>query len=176
MEEYEMVLDVIKKRQSVRSYQEKEIPEEILQEVLEAGRLAPSAYNHQDWKFIVVKDKSLIRKLVTACLNENQFIGEAPVVIAGCTTNPDCVMPNGEHCYSIDLAIALDHMSLQATSLGLGTCWIGVYSQDQVKKILSVPENFRIVALMPVGYSKELKSKRGRKSLSEIICYNKYTS
>ena len=169
-----MVLEAIKKRQSVRSYQEKEIPEEVLQEILEAGRLAPSAYNHQDWKFIVVKDKKLIKKLVTACLNENQFIGEAPVVIAGCTTNPDRVMPNGEHCYPIDLAIALDHMSLQATSLGLGTCWIGVYSQDQVKDILDVPKNIRIVALMPVGYPKELGSKRGRKSLSDIVCYDKY--
>ena len=171
-----MVLEVIKKRQSVRSYREKEIPEEVLQEILKAGRLAPSAYNNQNWKFIVVKDESLRKKLVTACLNENIFIGEAPVVIAGCATNPDNIMPNGEHCYPIDLAIALDHMSLQASSLGLGTCWIGVYSQDQVKEILGVPENVRIVALMTVGYSKELKSKRGRKSLSEIICYNKYTS
>ena len=171
-----MVLEAIKKRQSVRGYQEKKIPEEVLQEILEAGRLAPSAYNHQEWKFIVVKDEGLRKKLVTACLNENIFIGEAPVVIAGCAINPDRIMPNGEHCYPIDLAIALDHMSLQATSLGLGTCWIGVYSQDQVKEILGVPENVRIVALMPVGYPKELKSKRGRKSLSEIICYNKYTS
>jgi len=171
-----MVLEAIKKRQSVRSYQEKEIPEEALQEILEAGRLAPSAHNNQDWKFIVIKDESLRKKLVTACLNENIFIGEAPVVIAGCATNADNIMPNGEHCYPIDLAIALDHMTLQASSLGLGTCWIGVYSQDQVKEILGVPENVRIVALMPVGYPKELKSKRGRKPLSEIICYNKYTS
>jgi len=148
-----MVLEAIKKRQSVRSYQDKEIPEEILQEILEAGRLAPSAKNTQSWKFIVVKDKSLRRKLVPACKNQ-EFVGEAPVVIAGCGTDPDYVMSNGEHAYSIDLAIALDHMSLEAASLGLGTCWIGAFYQDKVKEILSIPEGVRIVNLLTLGYPK----------------------
>ena len=170
-----MVLEAIKKRQSVRSYQDKEIPEEILQQILEAGRLAPSAKNTQSWKFIVVKDENLRKKLIPAC-KDQKFVGEASVVIAGCATNPDYIMSNGEHAYSIDLAIALDHMSLEAASLGLGTCWIGAFYQDQVKEILNVPEDVRIVSLMPVGYPKELGSKTGRKSLSEIICYNKYTS
>jgi len=83
-------------------------------------------------------------------------------------------MSNGEHAYAIDLAIALDHMSLEAASLGLGTCWIGAFYQDQVKEILGVPEEVRIVSLMSVGYPKELGNKKGRKLLSEIICYNKY--
>ncbi|GAG65253.1 unnamed protein product [marine sediment metagenome] len=170
-----MVLEAIKKRQSVRSYQDKEIPEDVLQQVLEAGRLAPSASNKQNWKFIVVKDEDLRKKLVPACKNQ-EFIGEAPVVIAGCGTDPDYVMTCGEHSYSIDLAIALDHMSLEAASLGLGTCWIGAFYQDQVKEILSVPEDVRVVSLMPLGYPKKLGTKTGRKPLSEIICYNKYTS
>jgi len=170
-----MVLEAIKKRQSVRSYQDKEIPEDILQEILEAGRLAPSAKNTQSWKFVIVKDKNLREKLIPACKNQ-EFVGEAPIVIAGCATNPEYVMSNGEHSYPIDLAIALDHISLEAASLGLGTCWIGAFYQDQVKEILDVPEDVRVVALMPVGYPKELKNKKGRKPLSEIICYNKYTS
>jgi len=170
-----MVLEAIKKRQSVRSYQEKEIPEEILQQILEAGRLAPSASNRQGWKFIVVKDEHLKQKLVPVCRNQ-KFVGEASLVIVGCATNLEHIMPCGEHSYPIDLAIALDHMSLEAASLGLGTCWIGAFYQDQVKEILSVPKNIRIVALMSVGYPKELGSKTGRKPLSEIICYNKYTS
>ena len=168
-----MVLEAIKKRQSVRSYQDKEIPEEILQQILEAGRLAPSAKNTQSWKFIVVKDKDLRKKLVPACKNQ-EFVGEAPVVIAGCGTDPNYVMSNGEHAYSIDLAIALDHMSLKAASLGLGTCWIGAFYQGQVKKVLGIPEEVRVVALMPVGYPKELDLKRGRKPLLEIVCYDKY--
>lgn len=169
-----MVLEVIKKRQSVRSYQDKEIPEKILQQILEAGRLAPSANNRQPWKFIVVKDKDLRKKLVPACKNQ-KFVGEASVVIVGCATNPNYKMGYGEYSYAIDLAITLDHISLQATSLGLGTCWIGAFYQDQVKKLLDVPEGVRVVALMPVGYSKELGLKRGRKPLSEIVCYNKYS-
>lgn len=168
-----MVLEVIRKRQSVRSYQDKEIPEEVLQQVLEAGRLAPSASNKQCWKFIVVKDEDLRKKLIPACKNQ-KFIGEAPVVIAGCATNPDYVMTCGEHSYPIDLAIALDHMSLQAAALGLGTCWIGAFYQDQVKEILGVPEDVRVVSLMPLGYPKELGTKTERKPLSEIICYNKF--
>ncbi len=170
-----MVLEAINKRQSVRSYQDKEIPEDILQQVLEAGRLAPSANNKQHWKFIVVKDKDLRKKLVPACRNQ-KFIGEAPVVIAGCATNPDYVMTCGEHSYSIDLTIALDHMSLQAASLGLGTCWIGAFYQDQVKEILGVPEDVRITSLMPLGYPEKLGTKTERKPLSEIVCYNKYSS
>jgi len=169
-----MVLEAIKKRQSVRSYLAKEIPEDVLQQVLEAGRLAPSASNRQDWKFIVVKNEDLRKKLVPACKNQ-EFVEEAPIVIAGCGTNPDYVMPNGEHTYSIDLAIALDHMSLEAASLGLGTCWIGAFYQDQVKEILGVPEDVRIVNLLILGYPKELRTKTGRKPLSEIICYDKYT-
>jgi len=169
-----MVLEAIKKRQSVRSYQDKEIPEDVLRQVLEAGRLAPSANNKQHRKFIVVKDKDLRKKLVPACKNQ-EFVGEAPVVIAGCGTDPDYVMSNGEHAYSIDLAIALDHMSLEAASLGLGTCWIGAFYQDQVKEILGVPKDVRIVNLLTLGYPKKLGTKTERKPLSEIICYDKYT-
>ena len=170
-----MVLEVIRKRQSVRNYQDKEIPEEILQEILEAGRLAPSASNRQGWKFIVVKDEHLKQKLVPACRNQ-KFVGEASVIIVGCATNLEHIMTCGEHSYPIDLAIALDHMSLQAAALGLGTCWIGAFYQDQVKVILGVPEDVRIVSLIPLGYPKELGSKTGRKSLSEIVCYDKYIS
>ena len=170
-----MILEAIKKRQSVRSYQDKEIPEAVLRQVLEAGRLAPSANNKQHWKFIVVKDKDLRKKLVPACKNQ-EFVGEAPVVIAGCGTDPDYVMSNGEHAYSIDLAIALEHMSLEAASLGLGTCWIGAFYQEQVKEILGVPEGVRIVNLLTLGYPEKLGPKTGRKPLSEIVCYDKYSS
>ena len=170
-----MILEAIRKRQSVRSYQDKEIPEEILHEVLEAGRLAPSAGNRQGWKFIVVKDRDLKQKLVPACRNQ-KFVGEASVVIAGCATNLEHIMRCGEHSYPIDLAIALDHMSIQAAALGLGTCWIGAFYQDEVKKILMIPKGVRVVALMPLGFPRELGSNTMRKPLSETVCYDKYTS
>ena len=168
-----MILDIIKKRQSVRSYLKREIPEELLNKILEAGRLAPSATNRQPWKFIVVKDKELKKQLVPACKNQG-FVGEASVVIVGCATDPSYKMGNGDYSYSVDLAIALDHISLQATDLGLGTCWIGAFYQDKVKEALDIPEDLNVVALMPLGYPKELGVKKGRKDLSEIVCYDKY--
>ena len=168
-----MALEVINKRQSVRSYLNKEISEELLQQVLEAGRLAPSAKNSQPYKFIVVKDKKLKEKLIPACKNQG-FVGEASVVIVGCAVNPGYKMGNGDYSYSIDLAIAFDHMSLQAAALNLGTCWIGAFYQDKVKEVLEVPEDINVVALMPLGHPKELGAKRGRKPLSEIVCYDKY--
>jgi len=170
-----MILEVIRKRQSVRSYQDKEIPEEILNEILETGRLAASASNRQDMKLLVIKDRHLKQKLVPAC-RDQKFIGEASVVIVGCATNPERIMLCGEHSYPIDLAIALDHMSIQAVALGLGTCWIGAFYQDEVKKILMIPKGVRVVALMPLGFPKELRSKAARKPLSEIVCYDKYST
>jgi len=168
-----MVLEAIKKRQSVRSYLSKEIPEELLQQVLEAGRLAPSASNRQAWKFIVVKDEDLKQKLVPVCRNQ-KFVGEASVVIVGCAKNLEHIMPCGEYSYPIDLAIALDHMSLQAAALGLGTCWIGAFYQEEIKEILRIPKNVRVVSVMTLGHPKELGIKTGRKPLSEIVCYDKY--
>ena len=168
-----MILEAIKKRQSVRSYLDKEIPEELLRQVLEAGRLAPSAKNIQPWRFIVVKDNKIKEQLVPACKNQ-KFVGEASVVIVGCATNPGYRMGNGVHSYSIDLAIALDHMSLQAAELNLGTCWIGSFYQDKVKEVLDIPEEISVVALMPLGFPQTLGAKRGRKTLSEIVCYEKY--
>ncbi|MBA7549072.1 NADH dehydrogenase [subsurface metagenome] len=168
-----MILEAIKKRQSIRSYLNKEIPEELLQQILEAGRLAPSACNNQPWKFIVVRDKNLKKKLVLAC-NNQKFVGEASLIIVGCATNPSYKMGNGEYSCTLDLAIALEHMNLESISLGLGNCWIGAFNEDQVKEVLGVPEEVLIVALMSVGYPKELGMKKGRKPLSEIICYDKY--
>ena len=101
----------------MRSYRDKEISKDVLHHVLEVGRLAPSASNKQNWKFIVVKDEDLRQLLVPACKNQGS-VGETPVIIAGCATDPDYVMTCGGHSYSIDLvAITLDHMSLKAASL-----------------------------------------------------------
>ena len=111
--------------------------------------------------------------MVPACKNQ-KFVGEASVVIVGCATNPGYRMGNGVQSYSIDLAIALEHMSLQADALGLGTCWIGAFYQDHVKEILEIPDDVSVVALMPLGFPKALGTKRGRKTLSEIVCYEKY--
>jgi len=166
-----MVLEAIKKRKSVRGYLDKKIPEDILKEIMEAARLAPSASNRQPWKLVVVQDKKLRQQLMQASRNQS-FVGEASVVIAGCATNINHIMPNGVHSYPVDLAIALDHVSLQAVELGLGTCWIGAFNQEKVKEILHITDDVTVVCLMTLGYPAGDGFKSSRKPLDEIVCYN----
>ena len=168
------VMDAIKERRSVRSYQDKDIPEDVLGEVLDAVRLAPSARNKQDWKFITVRDKNLRQKLVGVA-NNQQFVGEAPVVIAAVALDPDYVMSCQVPAYAVDLAIALDHLTLAAVEKGLGTCWIGAFDQEQAKKLLAVLDKYKIVALMPLGYPADNPGAKNRKDFSEVVCYDQFS-
>lgn len=168
------VYEAIKTRRSVRAYQDKPVPEDALNRILEAARLAPSASNRQDWKFIVVKDPETRKAIATAARNQ-QFIAEAPVVIVAVSLNPDRIMSCEVPAYAVDLAIAVDHITLAATAEGLGTCWIGAFSQDEMKKILNVPDKYKIVTLTPLGYPADSPRPKVRKSLEEIVCYEKFT-
>jgi nitroreductase len=161
------VFEAVKKRRSVRKFKEKDIPPEVLQKLLEAARLAPSATNRQPWKFIVVKEERRRKELAEAA-HRQWFIAEAPVIIAGVALEPERVMSNEVPAYPVDLAIALEHIVLQAVEEGLGTCWICAFDQERVKEILRVPRNLKVVALLPVGYPGESPSPRPRKPLSEI--------
>lgn len=163
------LFEVVEGRRSIRSFLDRDIDEVLLKKVLDAGRLAPSARNLQDWRFVVIRDKETRLKLAEAARNQ-QFIAQAPVVIAACGTS-NYVMTCGQHAYAIDVSIAVDHMTLAAFSLGLGTCWIGAFYEDKVKEILGVPPDVRVVALLPLGYPAEQPSARQRKSLSEIVAY-----
>lgn len=165
------VMDAIRKRRSVRGYLDREIEDDKLKAVLEAGRLAPSAHNGQEWKFVVVKDKALREKLSEAAKGQ-KFVAEAPVVIAACAVETEKVMSCGQTAYPIDLAIAVDHMTLKAVEEGLGTCWIGAFYEDRVKPILGIPEDVRVVVLLPLGYPSVEPGAPGRKPLEEIVCYD----
>lgn len=167
------VFDAIKSRRSIRSFKEEPIEEEKLLRVLEAGRLAPSAKNLQEWRYILVKDKELRRKVAVAC-NNQYFIAEAPVVIVGCATMADYVLTCGQPAHTIDVSISMDHMTLQAVEEGLGTCWIGAFKQDEVKRILNVPPEMRVVEIMPLGYPKFQPEPKPRMKLEEIIFHDKY--
>ena len=147
------LMQAIRARRSIRNFLDRSVEEEKLLAVLEAGRLAPSARNMQDWRFIVVRDAATRQRLAEAA-RDQQFVGQAPVVIAACGTS-DLVMTCGQPAYAIDVAIALDHMTLAAASLDLGTCWIGAFYEDKVKEILGVPQEIRVVALLPLGYPAE---------------------
>jgi nitroreductase len=167
------VFDAIKRRRSIRSFKEKPIEEQKLLRVLEAGRLAPSAKNMQEWRYILVKDKELRRKVAVAC-NNQYFIAEAPVVIVGCATMADYVLTCGQPAYTIDVSISMDHMTLQAVEEGLGTCWIGAFREDEVKRILNVPSEMRVVEVMPLGYPKFQPEPKPRMKLEEIVFYDRY--
>ena len=116
------VMEAIKKRYSVRSYQDHAVETDKLGSILEAARLAPSASNRQEWRFIVVQDKNIRQRLMQAA-KDQAFVGQAPVVIACCAKTDSHVMTCGQQCYPIDVAIAIEHMALKATEEGLGTCY-----------------------------------------------------
>ena len=160
-------------RKSIRHYQEKAIEAEKLSKVLEAGRLAPSAGNLQEWKFVVVSNKCTREKLAIAA-NNQKFVREAPVVIVACATITDYVMGR-QLAYPIDLAIAVDHLSLKAVEEGLGTCWVGSFDEDGIKKILDIPDTIRVVILLTMGYPKYIPGPRKRKRMEEIVAFEKWT-
>lgn len=161
------VLKAIKNRYSCRSYKTEPIPEEKLKKVLAAARLAPSAHNAQERKFVVVKDPEK-RKEVSQAAGQG-FIAQAPVVIVAVGLEPEHIMSSGNPAYAIDLAIAVDHMTLVAIEEGLGTCWIGAFSQEEVKKVLGIPKEYKVVVLLPLGFPADKPGPKTRKNLEEIV-------
>lgn len=169
------VFEAIQKRHSIRAYESSPVPEEKLIKILEAGRLAPSAGNIQPWHFIVVRDAEKRKRLAKA--RWAKFLAEAPVVIVGCGDQKA-----SPKWFTVDVAIAMQNMVLTATTEGLGTCWIGSFNEGEVKKLLKIPENYRIVALLAVGYPREklnfagriLHLVRRRKKLSEIVSFEEF--
>lgn len=167
------VFEAISKRRSIRKYKNTPVDDEKLEMILEAARIAPSAANRQEWKFIVVKNKETREKLVEAA-NGQKFVAEAPVTIVACSTESERVMPCGQYAYTVDLSIAMSFMILEATEQGLGTCWLGAYDEEKVRNILDIPERIRVPAMFTVGYADETPHQRPRKHLSEIISSEKY--
>ena len=167
------VHEAIKTRRSVRSYKPDPVPEESLKRILEAARLAPSGHNAQAWKFVVVKDEERRKKLVEAAAGQS-FVGEAPVVIAAVSLDPEHIMRCEVPAYAVDLAIAVDHMTLAAVEEGLDTCWIGAFSQSKVKQILGIPKEYKVVALLPLGFAKDEPEPKTRKNIEEVVCYESF--
>jgi len=167
------VLEAIRKRYSCRAYQEKSIEPEKLDVILEAARLAPSAKNTQDWRFVVVTGKETKRQ-VAETTNRPQVFQKAGAIIAACS-NSDYIMQCGQAIGPIDVAIALEHICLQATELGLGTCWIGSFDPKKVRRILGIPDDIVIVELMAVGYPADNRPEPKREPIDRIACYEKWT-
>jgi nitroreductase len=143
---------VIKTRRSVRAFSDKPVPDDALNRILEAGRLAPSACNFQPWRLIVVKDAAARNQLAKQACRQ-PFVAAAPVVIVCCGKKyPQQYNWIGEHLYLVDMGIAIDHMALAARNEGLGTCWIGAFDDQPVKKLLGIPADHDVVMMLPIGY------------------------
>ncbi len=162
------LLPEILHRRSVRRFKQEPIDSLKLERILEAGRLAPSAKNRQEWRFVVVQKKETLQLLQAACFGQEHVSG-APALIAACTTNVGYQMPNGQLSYPIDLTFASSFMLLQAVHEGLGTCCVTTFDEPEIKSILSVPYSMRVVMLLLIGTADEQPEPAGRKPLKRIV-------
>ena len=159
--------EVIETRRSIRKYKNTPISKEKINKILEAARIAPSAGHRQPWHFIVVENKETIKKLA-----KREWAAEAPVMIVGLADQE----ASPRWCIN-DLGIAFEHIVLAATDLGLGTCWMGQSKREElVKSLLDIPDKFRVIALTPLGVSDETPDSKDRKSLDDIVSWEKYGS
>ena len=170
-------LELAKRRYSTRKYKDQPVEREKIIQVLEAARIAPSAVNFQPWQFIVVQEEEL-RKQIGATYGRD-WIFQAPVIIVICGDHQLAWRraDGKDHC-DIDVAIAIDHMTLAAADIGLGTCWVCAFNSMQCSKLLGLPANLEAVALLPLGYPEDLvdinRHESKRKKLEEIVHWDKY--
>jgi nitroreductase len=166
------VLEAIRKRYSCRRYKDKPIEQEKLDQIFESARLAPSAKNLQDWRFVIVTDKEKKRRLAEAA-NNQKFLENAGVIIVACSNSSE-VMRCGQAVGPIDVAIALEHIALQAAELGLATCWIGSFYPEKVRPIVGIPQDIAIIELMALGYPADSQKGSKREPTKKILCYEKW--
>jgi len=161
-------LELAKKRFSVRRFEAKPIPQEALETILEAGRLAPSAANRQPCHLIVVQGAEQRRKLGVAYPRD--WFWQAPVIIVICVETSRAWVRSDHKSYGdVDGALAADHMTLCAASLDLGTCWIGAFDPAKVRNILNLPDGIAPLAMIPLGYPAEPERAKSRKPLAELV-------
>jgi nitroreductase len=156
-------LEFLKDRRTIRSYQQKSIPDEEIEMILEAGRWAPSASNRQEWKFIVIKDSKKIENLAKTAIY-GKFVRDAPLLIA--ITADKSENPNW---FIQDTSLASMNMQLMAWSLDIGTCWIGSMDRKKAKDILNLDDNDFLLTILPFGYYKKKPQAPPKKELEDIV-------
>jgi len=179
------LLELLKQRRSVRDFLDKPVEREKIKLCLEAARVAPSACNSQPWKFIVVDDGELKKRLCDKAFSGiyaiNAFCKKAPVIVVIVSERSKFLariggMFRGTKYYLIDIGIAGEHFVLQAQELGLGTCWIGWFNERAVKSVLNIPKDKKIDVLLALGYydQEKVKSGHSREPLDKISSFNSY--
>lgn len=164
-------MEVIRKRRSIRKYRPDPVPQEDIEYVLEAARLAPSWANSQCWHFVVVTDRRVKEAVAKA---GNTWTAQAPALIVACADPTKPGTKGDQQYYMLDVGIAMEHLILAATDRGLGTFWIGAFKEEVAREALDVPEPIRVVAFTPLGYPAETSGPQRRKSLNQIVSYNRY--
>ena len=160
----------INKRYSVRSYKPDGVEPEKIEQILNAGRLAPTACNLQAFKIIVIKTEGRREELKR--VYKQDWFSEAPYVLGVCTIPEKCwVRRDGKNYADVDAAIVMDHMILAATALGLGTCWIGAFNLQAAREILGLDDALEPVVFTPLGYSKGNGPGPAKKTLDELTVY-----
>ena len=178
-----MFLDLAKSRRSVRKYQDKPVEREKILQCLEAARLSPSASNTQPWQYFIIDEPELKNRVCEAAFSSiyfmNKFANEAPVIVI-VLAEPDLVSNGigkavqGVLFYLLDIGSSIEHFLLQAAELGLGTCWLGWYSGNRIKKALAIPKGKKIVSVFCLGYPADGPREKNRKSIEEISSFNSY--
>jgi nitroreductase len=171
------VLEAVKGRRSIRAFKNQDVPSEIVEKLIDAARWAPSAGNIQPWEFIIVRKPRIKRRLVEAALDQ-VFIEEAPVVIVVCANEVRSSQGygvRGEILYCVqDTAAAIQNIHLTAYSLGLGTCWVGAFREEETRKILKISRGIMPVAIIPVGYPAEVPTVPSRKPIGQMVHYETF--
>jgi len=172
------VKEAIKKRRSIRKYKKKQVSEELINELLEAARLAPSACHGQPWKFMAITDEQTISKLKENKIFYQDFIYTAPLLLV-CMADPSSYPEKKLKLDGVnkdqlidaisDLSFASQNLVLRATELGLGTCYIGWMKKQKIKKVLNIPDDLHVQFVIAVGYADEIRDPKIRKSIDEII-------
>jgi nitroreductase len=162
------LVDVVLNRRSIRRYEPKEIPRDVLDKILEAGRQAPSAANKQPWHFIVLTDSEIKKELSKGMFN--RFIKDAPITVVGCA-HKDLIASKWS---IVSTTIALQNMIVATWAMGIGSCWVGDFSEEKVKKLLNIPESWNIVALVSFGYPAEKPQPRKKKTIEKTVSFNKF--
>jgi nitroreductase len=165
--------ELIKKRYSVRAYKPDPVEDDKLQQVLDAARLAPSATNRQPFQLIVIHTAG--REAELRRIYHRSWFSQAPLVICICGLPERAwVRRDGQNYYHVDVAIAMDHLILAATDLGLGTCWVAAFDADAAREVLGLPDDVEPVAFTPLGYPADQPGPKERKDLSELVRYESW--
>ncbi len=160
-------------RYSVRAYKPDPVPEEMLQRVLEAARLAPTAHNAQPFRLIVIHTRGREQELLRVYPRE--WFVQPPLVIAGClVTTETWVRGDGKSYGEVDVAIVMDHLILAATSLGLGTCWIAAFNAAAAREALALPDHVQPVIFTPLGFPAIEPHEKRRRPLEELVLYERW--